>query len=161
VSSVLTNPRRRRSALTVMTLVFIGVLQGPNLYFNVVRGDAFKHRTSSDKRKQRSLRPDEVDLLLTAERFVPPLWLSVAAKDLAEGDPSTALYGLVGGSLIAAGGLLRAYRGTVRAYRGEGDSLAGGPSTPDGIAAARPRGRALIELRAPFLSEQASAVMAA
>src|SRR5439155_2295562 len=129
LASLMANPRRRRTVIMGITLAFILLAQGPNLYFNVIRrSDRHSLAAPQGAQNPRTLTktPNEERLnrLLAAQKFIPLLWLPVGAGALAEGRPLPALFGALGGFAIGALGLRRAYRSTVRFYHGEIDSKA-------------------------------------
>jgi ABC-2 type transport system permease protein len=125
LATMMTNPRRRRTVIMGITLVFILISQGPNLYFNVIqRSRSSGPATTMEEHKHRN-QERAADLkkmyenFLAAQGFIPPLWVSVGARNLAEGNPLSALFGTLGCGGIAMLGLRRAYRSTVRFYHGE------------------------------------------
>jgi len=118
LAALMANPRKRRAVVAGVTLVLILVCQAPNIASNVARG---VRREDGGRRHAWSGR----HLLATAQRCVPPLWVPLGAKGLAEHRAWPALLGTLGCLAIAALGLRRAYRITVVAYRGG----AGTPTT--------------------------------
>lgn len=126
LASMMTNPRRRRNVIMWVTIFFVLIVQGPNLYFNVMRRsfqnppqnesaeDRAKRRAASDAANSARLRQFEA-----AQIFIPPLWLPLGAKAAAEGNPLPALLGTLGCAGIGALGLRRAYRSTIRFYHGD------------------------------------------
>ena len=109
LATLMANPRRRRTVIMAVTLAFILIAQGPNLYFNVF-GRA---------ERQADRLPKGWQTLVAAQGFFPPLWVSVGARELAEGHVLPALCGTLGCLGLGALGLRRAYRTTLRFYRGE------------------------------------------
>ena len=112
----MTNPRRRRTVIMVITLGFILMAQGPNLYFNVFARHSSEHH--SVKAQSPGAQP-MFDSLVTVQGFIPPLWVSVGAQGLAEKRVLPAVYGTLGCICLAGWGLLRAYRSTVMFYHGD------------------------------------------
>ena len=110
LAAMMTNPRRRRSIIAVLTLLIVVLAQGPNLYFNV-----FAH---AHLRRPGALRHD-LTTIEAVQKFAPPLWVSLGARALAEGRAGPALLGTVGCFVIGALGLRRAYRSTLKFYHGE------------------------------------------
>jgi hypothetical protein len=94
------------------------------------------------------------------QKFVPPFWVSLGARSLAEGRAWPALLGTAGCFTIGALGLHRAYRSTLKFYHGEtgGKAAVANPRASskerDGI---RQTGN-LLELRLPGVPEEAGAV---
>jgi len=167
LASLMANPRRRRTVIMGITLAFILLAQGPNLYFNVIRrSDRHSLAAPQGAQNPRTLTktPNEERLnrLLAAQKFIPLLWLPVGAGALAEGRPLPALFGALGGFAIGALGLRRAYRSTVRFYHGEIDSKAAVHTKPKpvqtGTTTPAKAGRRFLELRLPAVPEQATAL---
>jgi ABC-2 type transport system permease protein len=159
LAALMTNPRRRRTVIMVITVGFILLGQGPNLYFNVLNRQArHTHRQTppgvSGEEKFRRL--------AAAQHFVPPLWVSVGAGALAEGRVLPAFLGTLGGLGLGALGLRRAYRATVRFYRGDTGGRAGRarPANATARAAGAPAGRRsrFLELPLPGVPEPAAAL---
>lgn len=169
LAAMMTNPRRRRTVIMCITLAFVLLAQGPNLYFNVFQ----RHRmsASSETESQRSQQQDERNLetqrffekLMALQGFVPPLWVPVGAQGLAEGNPLPALLGTLGCAGLGVLGLRRAYRNTVGFYQGD----TGGRVAAKKIASAgvkKPptaRGRdakSFLEYSIPFAPEQSAAL---
>jgi len=168
LATLMSNPRRRRAVIMGLTLCFVLIAQGPNLYFNVIRRSHRPPRNESAedraKRTQASREEGRQVLLQMAavEGFVPPLWLPIGARAAAEGNPLPALLGTLGGLAIGTLGLRRAYRSTVRQYHGD----TGKRSTAARIEktprpAAKPRRSRLLEWQCPGVPEPAAAVAGA
>ena len=168
LAGLMSNPRRRRSVIMAIVLVFILLGQAPNLYFNVFRppNRPATSATSTPTQPRRDTpRPSgqaKLDQLRSLQKFIPPLWLPLGAQGLAEGHALPALLGALGCFAIGALGLRRAYRGTLRLYRGEsgGRTKAPAPSAPSpapapALVKARTR---FLELRLPGVPEQAAAL---
>ncbi len=102
----------------------------------------------------------EIKRLLAAQVAIPPLWVPVGAKALAEGRVLPALAGTLGTLIIGALGLRRAYRGTLRFYQGEigGKAAATRPAAAARAARPRPDGSRFLERTLPGVPEQAAAV---
>lgn len=157
LATLVSNPRKRRSAIMIATLGIVLIAQLPNLYFNVLRSDSAlsrRHRTATKKK----VPPADAfqgsgELLEIAEAVAPPLWLSGASVALVEKRPLPALLRMMGCLLFAVLGLTGAYRSTLRFYRGETDSRAGSRRARKPAAASN-----LVAARVPFLPEQTSAV---
>jgi len=160
LATLMSNPRRRRTVIMVITLAFVLAGQGPNLYFNVLnRQDRFAHPQAAQ-----SARPEVMfHHLIAAQGFFPPLWVSVGAQGLAEGRVWPALFGTLGCCGIGVLGLRRAYRSTMRFYYGVTGGLAAGRIKPAVAAARAPAGTAgsrsqFLELRLPGVPEPAAAL---
>jgi hypothetical protein len=169
LATMMSNPRRRRSIIMCISLAFVLLSQGPNLYFNVFQNrNSFGKSTAGEgQQRQNEARAaatkEMFNNLIAAQRFVPPLWVSVGARGLAEGNPLPALLGMLGCAGIAALGLRRAYRGTVRFYHGETGGKAAAkiniPGKAKTIPAPRAKnGKVFLELSIPFAPEQSSAL---
>jgi hypothetical protein len=103
------------------------------------------------------------ELLQALQGFVPPFWVPVGAKSLAEGNALPALLGTLGGVSIAALGLRRAYAATVSFYRGESGGKKAAASAAPVAAKKIPPGRSpdatgFLERSIPFVPEQSSAL---
>ncbi len=106
---------------------------------------------------------NQLNRVLSVQKFIPPLWLAAGAKGLAEGRPWPALVGTLGCCAIGALGLRRAYLGTLRFYRGEtgGKSAARSEATRKPASAAAVPAKAgsrFLELRFPGVPEQSAAL---
>lgn len=179
LATLMSNPRRRRAVIMGVTATFIVLAQAPNIYFNVIEGVG-QPRNSTLTREQREARgtekAEEFKRLLRFQAAIPPLWVSVGAKGLAEGRAWPALLGTFGAMLIGALGLRRAYRSTVRFYQGEtggkasarapaqraasvrGVGGAGGAAATAGSAASARDSSHFLERTLPGVPEQATAV---
>jgi len=170
LASMMSNPRRRRTVIMCISLSFVLLAQGPNLYFNIlgrhsasgqrsVSGEGRKHQHDSrDAASQ-----EWFNNLVAAQGFIPPLWVSVGAQGLAEKHVLPALYGTVGCLGLAALGLRRAYRSSVRFYRGDTGGKTAPRSKPIGVAAKTPpvttqSGNHFLEWQLPGVPEQSSAL---
>jgi hypothetical protein len=146
-----------------LTLAFIMIAQAPNLYFNVIRrADYREGETRAERRKRQEWSQDEVDRAIKYQSAIPMLWVSVGAKNLAEGNALPALLGTLGGLAIGGLGLRRAYRSTLRFYHGETGGKASAPASA--VSKTRRVTRQqhpLIERRIPRVPEEASAVAVA
>jgi len=168
LAALMSNPRRRRTVIMVIVFGFILLAQAPNLYFNVFRRfDAPAAGATPEQTQQRTQawhthNQEEFDRILSAQKFIPPLWLPLGAQTLAEGRALPALLGTLGCLAIGALGLRRAYRGTLRFYRGESGGKAAARIKPiqSPAAATTPAkaGTRFLELRLPAVPEQAGAL---
>ena len=121
LATLIDTPSRRRLVVTVLTVGILAVVQGPNLYFNLIRGSERLAGQSAEARAAADdIRERDLDAMFRkAERVVPVLWVSGGARALAEGRVLPSLAGTLGASLLALLGLAGAYRSTLRFYRGE------------------------------------------
>jgi ABC-2 type transport system permease protein len=176
LATLMSNPRRRRAVIMGVTTAFVVLAQAPNLYFNVIRraDRPSKAERRSETPEQRAAREDkeeaEFSRLAEWQVAIPPLWVPVGAKALAEGRPLPALFGTFGVIAIGALGLRRAYRSTLRFYQGEtgGKASARAPArrAPAAAGAAGAavasgpvkEGVAFLERTLPGVPEQAAAV---
>lgn len=167
LAAMMTNPRRRRAIIMGITLVFIVSAQLPNFYFNVF-GRQSPPRSSAttaeeiqrERESRRAAEKEKLNKLIELQKFVPPLWLPYGALGLAEHRVLPAMLGTFGCLGLGALGLRRAYRSTVKFYQGETGGKAGArivqiPTTKTTPAKA---GKSMLELRLPFVPEQAAAV---
>jgi len=126
---LMANPRRRRTVIMAITFAFIMLAQLPNL-LNLTHGgrhhssDAESQKTETARESPKSTGQEKLNQLLAAQKFIPPLWVPVGARALAEGRALPALLGTLGCLAIGALGLRRAYSSTVRFYHGETDKKA-------------------------------------
>ncbi|MGO8926441.1 MAG: hypothetical protein ACLQU3_06065 [Limisphaerales bacterium] len=169
LATMMSNPRRRRAIIMGITLAFVLIFQLPNLYFNAFGGrkrfDRPNRATPEEVQRDRAAREARdkanVSQLIEVQKFIPPLWLPYGALGLAEHRVLPALLGTLGGLGLGALGLRRAYRSTVKFYQGETGGQAAAPVVPSATSAkASPAkaGKSLLELRLPFVPEQAAAV---
>jgi ABC-2 type transport system permease protein len=166
LATLMSNPRKRRTVVMVIMFTFVLLAQAPNLYFNVFR--RFNHppaaskQTPAERSRQKTAAEDKLGQFQALQKFIPPLWLPVGARALAEGNALPALGGALGCLAIGALGLRRAYRGTVRFYRGEASGKIAArmdPARKPGAAATPAKaGRRFLELRLPAVPEQAAAL---
>ena len=165
LAAMMTNPRRRRSIIMGITLIFILLSQGPNLYFNLFQNRAALPANREERQRQRvaqqTSKAEMFNNLIAAQVFIPPLWLPVGAQGLAEGRAWPSLLGTLGCFVIGTLGLRRAYRSTLRFYHGETGGKAAAGGKPANLVAqpdAKPAkgGRRLLDLRLPGVPEQAA-----
>lgn len=169
LATVIDTPSRRRLVITLLTVGLFAVVQGPNLYFNVLRErpDRTQAAQMSDEARQAARASAEARQqviarrLQLAETVVPVLWVSGGARALAEGRLREALSGTLFASLLALVGLQRAYRRTVRFYRGEVGGRA--PARVSAVTGAQPARRverrdSFVHVRLPGIPDPAAAV---
>jgi hypothetical protein len=171
LATLMSNPRRRRTVIMGITLAFILLAQGPNLYFNVFRRldrpppGATSAGAPPPPSGQKTTSEEKFNRLLAIQKFIPPLWVPVGAQALAEGRVGPALLGTFGGFALGALGLRRAYRATLRYYHGETGGKGAAqtqpaPKTGASVTSAK-TGRRFLELRIPAVPEQAAALAVA
>lgn len=165
LATLMTNPRRRRAIVMGLSMGLILLVQAPNLYFNVLRGDRDREPAGEtrEQRRARDARENEemFALVMRYQVAVPPLWVPVGAGALVEGRLMPALWGTMGMLALGGLGLRRSYRSTLRFYQGEtgGKASAIRPVTPEVRTTAPVRdGTALIERSLPGVPDPAAAV---
>jgi hypothetical protein len=157
------NKRHRRTVVTVVTFVTILVAQLPYLSTRVMGGRRSRRPaiTSNEQAGQ---------IAKTASMTVPMGWLPYGAMAAAEGRFLPPVLGILGMSLIGAVSLRRSYRTTVRLYTGNygsgqtkkakktavisSNETAHLPQTSSQTTGAR----SFLEIKLPWVSEQASVV---
>ena len=165
LATMMSNPRRRRTVIMGISLSFVLLSQGPNLYFNVFQSHNAIRGTREEKQSQREARDASMknmfENLVAAQKFIPPLWVPVGARALADGNPLPALLGTLGGLGLAALGLRRAYRSTVRFFHGTTGGTAAVKISVAAKKVSAPRDRnkkGFLELSIPFVPEQSAAL---
>jgi hypothetical protein len=158
------NKRHRRTVITIVTFVSIALFQLPYLSTRVLGGrrSGKPPITSNEQAGQ---------IAKTVSMTVPLGWLPYGAMASAEGRYLPPVLGIMGMTLIGAVSLRRSYRTTVRLYTGNYGS--GQTKTarkaavilPKEAAEAAPQSlpqsataRSFLEIRLPWVSEQASVV---
>jgi hypothetical protein len=158
------NKRHRRTVVTIVTFVSIALFQLPYLSTRVLGGrrSGKPPITSNEQAGQ---------IAKTVSMTVPLGWLPYGAMASAEGRYLPPVLGIMGMTLIGAVSLRRSYRTTVRLYTGNYGS--GQTKTarkaavilPKEAAEAAPQSlpqsataRSFLEIRLPWVSEQASVV---
>jgi ABC-type multidrug transport system permease subunit len=169
LATMMSNPRRRRTIIMCLTFGFVLLAQGPNLYINVFLRSSANQPSLSHQEQQARLKARLATTqavfhdLASAEDYIPPLWVPVGARALAEGHALPALLGTLGGLGLAALGLRRAYRGTLRFYHGETGGLAAAKLKTFAAAktSSAPRDKnkkSFLERSLPFVPEQPAAL---
>ncbi len=177
LAALMSNPRRRRTVIVVLTLGFILLAQGPNLFFNVIRpwdndardqpvagakdakGPSFEELKRRHEESERQTWAKVQQTSWLANVALPPGWLPLGAAELANGNPLSALLGTAGLMLIGSWSLWRAYRTTLGIYTGQGsagDGRTAAPATP--AVPDDPTKRRMMEWQLPLVSEPAAAV---
>jgi hypothetical protein len=170
LATMMSNPRRRRAVIMFITLTFVVLAQGPNLYFNVLQYHNFQTPPANNTQRQQHRQAPNLEgyhafeNLVAVQGFLPPLWVPVGAQALASGNPLPALLGTLGCVAIAALGLRRAYRNTVQFYQGKaGGKMAANKTVSAGTASATAARRnkdakGFLEYSIPFAPEQSAAL---
>jgi hypothetical protein len=168
LATMMTNPRRRRTVIMCISLGFVLISQGPNLYFNFFQNHNFSGGQSVTREERQRQNQERVaatgkmfDNLIAVQQFIPPLWVAVGARGLAGGDPLPALLGTLGCAGLAALGLRRAYRSTVRFFHGETGGLAAVKISTAAKKISKPRDQSkkdFLERSIPFVPEQSAAL---
>jgi hypothetical protein len=157
LASMMQNPRRRRTIMAVVPVLFMLAFQLPNIWNNLgpgaterreARTTARQARATLDRdraagritpeeynRRRRASRPADsgggYETARLASMIAPPGWLAYGAEAAANGRVWPGLAGMLGMGLIGAASLRRAYGTTLRLYKGDFDS--GRPPAPAAI----------------------------
>ena len=158
------NKRHRRTVVTVVTLVTFLLFQLPYISMRV-SGGRRSRRPAIASNEQAG------QLAKTLSMTLPPGWLPYGAMAAAEGRVLPPVLGILGMTLIGAVSLRRSYRTTIRLYTGNyGSGQTKRTKThavispkqtaeylPESVS--QPAGaRSFLEIRLPWISEQASVV---
>lgn len=168
LAALMINPRRRRAIVIGITTAFVLIGQLPNLYFNLTRRDQSEHSGSRQSVPARESAATESSgsahevppAFLTAHKYVPILWVSKGAFELARGNSGPAILGIAGTFAIGLLGLNRAYRGTLKFYTGK---VGGKKAAPKRSQMAPKNGttavatKSILDLELPWLPEEATA----
>ena len=162
--TLMTNPRRRRTVIAVVTFCFILITQLPNMLGHVF-GYREIHRPGIDVPTQNveQTNPDQPQIrteipqgFLLAHKIVPFLWVGNGAMSLADGSPWAALLSAGGAFGLGWLGIRRAYRTTIRFYQAAETGRKIKTKTKKGKIIA-PR-RNILEKSIPGVSDEASAL---
>lgn len=149
LSALMLNARRRRAIIVWVTIGIMLIAQGPNLYFNLVR-DSDSARIDWPTGAQ--LPPK----LEAAHNFVPPLWVGLSARSLAQTDnPRPALFTGLALFVLAGLGIRVTYGSTLRFYAGKSRRPVKKRTRPTSESTA------LLERTLPLVSAEISAVATA
>jgi ABC-2 type transport system permease protein len=147
LASMMENPRRRRTIVAAVPVLFILVFQLPNVWNNLSPGATERREARAEARRTKeTLDKDLAAGRITREEYarrrpptparspdddyattrlvnmiVPPGWLAYGAEAAADGRVWPPLAGVLGMGLIGAVSLRRAYGTTLRLYRGDFD----------------------------------------
>jgi hypothetical protein len=148
LASMMKNPRRRRTILTAVPVLFILAFQLPNLWNNLGPGARERREARAEARRVIATLDEELAAgRITREEYdkrrpvppvrttvrayettrvvntiLPPGWLAYGAEAAAQGRPWRGLAGVLGMALIGAVSLRRAYNTTLRLYSGDFDT---------------------------------------
>ncbi len=169
LAAMMSNPRRRRTVITFITLAFILVAQAPNLYFNVLRRNkptpSYTVKNAEELRQRRELQNAEkrrtLDNVMTVQKCIPPFWLPVGARALAEGSAWPAVLGVCGGALLGLAGLRRAYISTRKFFQGEIGAKAAVVQPDANAPKPKPSSMRFLELQLRGIPEQSAAIAVA
>ena len=126
-----------------------------------------KSVSGEDSKRQQDARnaaqQEMFNKLVAAQRFIPPLWLSLGTQGLAERRVLPALLGTFGCLGLATLGLRRVYRSTVKFYHGDAGGKTAVRSKSADVFAEPPSGAAksgsrFLEWRLPAVPEQSAAL---
>jgi hypothetical protein len=156
LATMMTDPRKRRFVISMITLVFVMVFQIPNLVNLAMQHGSEPGDLERGKEHQRAAIHLVQETAGLANAVVPVGWLPYAATALTEGRIGPTLIATLALSLIAATSLRRSYLTTMRLLTGAFTATKAPP---------RPVPRTdrplLVERSLPGLSEHASAVATA
>jgi len=146
LASMMTNPRRRRTIMAAVPVLFVLVFQLPNLWNNLSPAARERRDARAEARRTISMLDKELAAgRITREEYakrrpptqpapssdeayattrlvnmiVPPGWLAYGAEAAADGRLWPPLAGVLGMGLIGAVSLRQAYGTTLRMYRGD------------------------------------------
>lgn len=125
--SLMSNPRKRRTVIAVITFAFIVIAQLPNVFSQTLGNRRHKPRTvqTDPNHVQAEVPPPDLApktmprAVRIAHQTVPFLWVGHSANALAQGHILPALWRAAVLFGLGALGLSRAYRMTIRFYHGQ------------------------------------------
>jgi len=157
LASLMVNKRRRRTIATIAGLVFVLIVQLPNILTQPWRSRS----RDRNVRSQQRLSMEEVGRIAERiNRIVPLGWLPYGAMTSSEGRFSPSLLGALGLGLIGAASLRRSYMTTLRLYRGEFTERASVRQRPASrsLSQVSEGSTSFLERRLPWVTEETSAV---
>jgi ABC-2 type transport system permease protein len=154
LAAMMTDPRRRRFVISVVTMVFVLLVQIPNLA-NLAMNSSFEPGGADRRHEAEHAAVAWADKSAALANAVVPMgWLPYAATALTtEGRIWPSLIATVALSLIAGASLRRSYLTTIRMHTGEFTANKAPPRP-----AVRTNRPLLVERSIPGLSEHASAI---
>jgi ABC-2 type transport system permease protein len=162
LASLMENKRRRRTIVTLLTVVMVLLFQLPNLLtFGTFRGKpgpgnirAIAKPSSDEERLQAA-----ESTAKTANLLIPMGWLPYGVMTLLEGQVMPSILGAAGLALIGTASLMRSYKTTLRLYTGHFTAAKPRHPTLGREKTKAPKQPALfLEKQIPWISEQASAI---
>lgn len=169
--ALMVNQRRKRSITVLITVAVILLVQGPNLYFNVIRGGAGRrHQRTAPISAHEYANAPATGL---AHSMVPPLWLPNGVYQLRQDSYWPAIAGAFGMGFLGWLGIRRAFRSTLNHYTGTSGPRSAtvsrpsepAPASSNPVPGAAPspsnalsRKRRMVEWRIPGLSEDTAAL---
>jgi hypothetical protein len=170
LASMMTNPRRRRMVVGVITITMVGLGQSFNLahwFFgsgkNKQAPAAFRQVETSKNApaggNSNVLSKETEGSLELMNQVLPFLWPARAARDLTQGKILFALLATIGLASVGTASLWRSYRTTVRLYTGDFTSgKTTDLSAPAKVASPAKVSAAFVERTLPWISEHAAAI---
>jgi hypothetical protein len=123
LASLMENKRRRRTVVAVASMVFMLIVQLPNLLRFSFATTPARQRTVATRLLRASQERDEFEsverIATIANAAIPLAWPAYGAMATAQGKRMPAALAVLGLSLIGAASLGRTYRTTLRLYTGE------------------------------------------
>lgn len=159
LASLMTNPRRRRTVIVTITMIFVIGAQLPNLVMNFwFRRPGQNRETATSPAQVQARRAADQEsrgaMVDLAHRSIPFLWLPYSAKSLKEGRPGPVLLATAGSIAIGMLGMWYAYRSTERFYRRVGGTKVARVSSGTKDKEKRPSRRdLLVNWRIPFFPD--------
>ena len=172
LGALMVNKRRRGTIIAFVTILFVLVANIPT-FFNLYNERREEQREENQEHSQAAasdegerkewIDPSQVELALSVNRILPPVWLAYGAWGASQGRPWPAVLATLGTLVIGALSLGRSYRTTLRVYRAHeprrrrrkvADRRQKVAS--DGAAGAR-----FLEWTIPYCPEQAAAIAVA
>jgi ABC-2 type transport system permease protein len=148
IAAMMTNPRRRKLVISLITMVFVLIVQIPNFVNMAIQANS--DPTDGAHTKVNLWVEESAGL---ANALVPIGWLPYAATAATEGRIGPALIASIALSLIGAASLRRSYLTTIRMHTGVYSGTKTAPRP-----AVRTDRTLLVERSVPGLSEHASAI---
>ena len=127
LATLMSNPRKRRTVIAIITFAFVVIAQLPNLFTQTMGNRRHKPRTAqtdpnqiqTDNQAQVPAHKKMPKSIRIAHQVVPFLWAGHSAMTLAQGNILPALWRAAVLFGLGGLGLSRAYRLTIRFYHGQ------------------------------------------
>jgi ABC-2 type transport system permease protein len=166
LATLMVDKRRRRNVIVIATLLFVGIAQLPNvvnLYFlggDNKKDSVFKKLDKHTEAENKELMERADSIVSLINMVLPPGWLALGTKAVAQRDWLTGSMCLFGMTLLGTASLRRAYRTTLRLYTGQ--FTAGGQKPPaaatvPSVPGAKPA-RNWLEIELPWVSEPVAVI---